>query len=347
MRSVRGCVAAALTVLLALSACSSGDEQSDPTGGAGEGEAVDVPGVVLSGDSAALSPDGSRLAVPCDGRLCVWSTADGSLAEQWDGGAVVAWSTAGQLATDRVDGGTVSVVLLDATTGEETGAAEAYESEVVQDAPGEGLRDLAFSADGETLAGVGADGVVRLWSVADPADVVEVDPAGRAPVAVAFSPDGSRVGIASSDAPTALHDARTGEAVGSLAGAPQGDVAWSADGSWIAGASFADDEDDAAATTVWDADSLEVEATLATAGYRVAFTPTSVTLVLSVKKERDLVVWSWSDDDVVTLAGATDDLRAVLVASDASGLYAVSPRDGVLEWGARGAVRTFDRPSRD
>jgi WD40 repeat protein len=204
------------------------------------------------------------------------------------------------------------------------------------------MRDLAFSPAGGTLAGVGADGVVRLWSVADPSDVVEVDPEGNTPVAVAFSPDGERLAIASSEAPLTVYDVGTGEAVGSLGGAPQGDVAWSADGAWIAGASFA--LDDEAATSVWDADTLEVEATLPRAGQRVAFTPGSDALVLSEKKELDLVVWSWSDDDVVTLAGATDDPRAVLAPADGSGLYAVSPRDGVLQWGARGHMRTFDPP---
>lgn len=338
--------AAPLVALLMLAGCSSRDG-ADPSagegsGGSGESELVALPDGLLTGDSAALSPDDSHLAVPCDGRLCVWSTQDGSLDDGWDGGGVVAWSAAGLVATDRIAGGTVSVVLLDAGTGEETGTAAAYESESVQDGPGDGLRDLAFSADGEILAGVGTDGVVRLWSAADLADVLEIDPEGAAPVAVAFSPDGSRVAIASSDAATAVHDARTGESLGSLEGAPQGDVAWSADGSWIAGASFAADEK--ALTTVWDAATLAVEATLARPGYRVAFTPSSDTLVLSEKKAVDLVVWSWSDDDVVTLAGATDGPRAVLAAADGSGLFAVSPRDGVLEWGAKGLVRTFDHP---
>jgi WD40 repeat protein len=329
-----------LAALLALAACSSDDATDDPGPGAGEGEVVEVPGVAVTGDSAALSPDGSQLAVPCDGRLCVWSTADGSLEQQWDGGGVVAWSTAGLLATDRVENGTVSVVVLDAATGDEVASAEAYAADEAQDGPGDGLLDLTFSADGEILAGVGADGIVRLWPLADPADVLEVDPEGDAPVAVAFEPAGARVAVASSDAPVAVHDARTGEPLGALDGAPQGDVAWSPDGAWLAGASFAYDDD--AATTVWDANTLETEASLPRAGYRVAFTPTSDALVLSEKNELDLVVWSWSDDDVVTLAGATDVPRAVLAAG--SGLYAVSPRDGVVEWGAQGLVRIFDKP---
>jgi WD40 repeat protein len=334
-------VAAVLVALLTLSACSSGDDP-DTAVTPGDGDLSDVPGALLTGDSAALSPDGSRIAVPCDGRLCVWSTADGSLEAQWDGGGVVAWSTAGLIATDGVADGTVSLVVLDSATGEQVSSTAAYAADDASEASGGGLLDLTFSADGETLAGVGADGIVRLWPLSDTAAVLEVDPEGEAPVAVAFEPDGNRIAIASSDAPVAVHDARTGEPIGSLGGGPQGDVAWSGDSSWIAGASYADDDD--AATTVWDADSLEVEATLPRAGYRVAFTPGSSALVLSEKDELDLVVWSWSDDDEVTLAGATDVPRAVLAAPDGSGLYAVTPRDGVVEWGARGEVRTFDRP---
>lgn len=337
-------VAVVLVAAVSLAACS-GDEPADPTGGvSGEGssggDASESSGVLLTGDSAALSPDGARIAVPCDGELCVWSTADGSLESRFDGGGVVAWSTAGLVATDRVEGGTVSVVVLDAETGAAVAEADAYQAADVQDAPGAGLLDLTFSADGKTLAGVGADGVVRLWPVADLVDVLEVDPAGDAPVAVAFEPDGARLAVASSEAPVSVYDAKSGDELVSLDGDPQSDVAWSPDGRWIAAASFADD--DAAATTVWDASTLEVEATLPRAAYRLDFTPSSDALALSEKHQRELLVWSWSDDDLVSLKGATDDPRAVL--ADSAGLYAVSPRDGVIEWGAAGVVRTFDRP---
>ena len=340
-------VVATLVAGLALAACSATDEPDESSSGdAGAGEQVEVPGVAVNGDSAALSPDGSRIAVPCDGRLCVWSTADGSLEQQWDGGGVVAWSTADLLATDRVDGGTVELVVLDAATGDEVTSAAAYESDVMQDASSEGFLDLAFSADGETVAGVGADGVVRLWPVDDPGGLVEVDPEGDAPVAVAFAPDDASIAIASSDAAVAVHDVRTGEVIGSLGGAPQGDVAWSADGSWIAGASFA--FDDEATTTIWDAASREVAATLPRAGDHVAFTPKSDALVLSEKKQRDVVRWTWADDDVRTLAGATDDPRAVLVAPDGARVYAVSPEDGVLAWDAAGGKPViFDAPEED
>lgn len=348
MRS--GGAAVALVALLALVGCSSSDESADSadpgTGGSGEGDVVEVPGVLLTGDSAALSPDGSTIAVPCNGDVCLWSTSDGSFEDRWDGGGVVAWSDAGPLATDRIDGSTVNMRVLDPTTGEVVAGADAYDTEVVQDGPGDGLLDLAFSADGETLAGVGADGVVRLWPVDEPLDVLQVDPGGHAPVAVAFSPDGARLAIASSDAPVAVHDARTGEELGALDGDPQGDVAWSDDGALLASASFA--LDDAAATTIWDAESLEVEATLPRAAYRLAFTPTSDELVLSEKEQTDVVMWTWTGDDDFerTLSGATDVPRAVLVAPDGSRVYAVSPRDGVLAWDLSddGPPTVFDQP---
>lgn len=343
MSSGRGPVAAALVAVLASTGCSSGDDPGPDRAGTGQGDLVEVPGVVVGADSAAVSPDGSRIAVPCDGRLCVWDTASGSLEEQWDGGGVVAWSTAGLLATDRIDGGSVSVVILDAASGAQVSGAEAYESDVVEDGPGDGLRDLAFTADGETLAGVGSDGIVRLWSVADPSDVVEVDPEGDTPVAVAASPDGARIAIASSDAPVAVHDLRTGEALSTLAGPPQGDVAWSPDGASVATASFT--LDDEAATTIWNAESWEGVATLPAPGDHLAFTPDSGSLVLSEKDQRDLRVWDWESDDVRTLSGASDDPRTVLVAPDGSRIYAVTPRDGVLAWDAAGdSPATFDEP---
>lgn len=344
MRPGRGRAAAALMAVLSLAACSASSEPEPDTGGdAAEGDLVEVPGVVVGADSAAVSPDGSRIAVPCDGRLCVWDTGSGSLEEQWDGGGLVAWSTAGLLATDRIERGSVSVVILDAATGAEVRRVEAYEAEVVEDGPGDGLRDLAFSADGEILAGVGSDGVVRLWSVADPSDVVEVDPEGDTPVAVAPSPDGARIAIASSDAPVAVHDLRTGEPLRTLAGPPQGDVAWSPDGASLATASFT--LDDEAATTVWDTESWEGVAALPAPGDHLAFTPDSRSLVLSEKDQPDLQVWDWASDDVRTLSGASDGPRAVLVAPDGSRIYAVTPRDGVLAWGSGSdSPARFDEP---
>ncbi|MBC2932059.1 WD40 repeat domain-containing protein [Nocardioides sp. zg-1228] len=345
-------VAAVLTVAaLALAGCSSGDgPEADRSGGgdggdAGSGDVAQVPGVAFTGDSAALSPDGARLAVPCDGELCVWSTGEGTLDGRWDGGGVVAWSTAGLVATDRIDGGTVSVVLLDDTTGEEVGSVEAYDAAVVQDAAGGSLRDLEFSPDGDTLAGAGADGVVRLWSVADPAEVAAVEPgidAGGDAVAVAWSPRSPTLAVAASDAPASLHDTVTGEQVGELDAPPQGHVAWAPDGTTLATSSFA--LDDGAAVTVWDSATRQEEAALPAAGDHLAWLGAD-TVVASVKDDPEVQLWDWRDDAVRALVGADDTPRAVLVSPDGSRIYAISPRDGILAWRVSGdPATTFEKP---
>jgi WD40 repeat protein len=332
---------------LVLAGCSDDSGGIAPDGGAGggdtsSGDVVEVPGVSVTGDAAALSPDGTRIAVPCDGELCVWSTAEGTLGERWDGGGVVAWSTGGLVATDRVTGGTVAVVLLDDATGDEVATAEAYDAEVVQDGPGAGMRDLEFSPDGETLAGAGADGVVRLWSVDDPTDVTELDPEGDAPVALAFSSDGSELAVASSDAPVTIVEVGSGDTLGELDAPPQGHVAWAPDDATVATSSFALDEQ--AAVTIWDGETYEEQASSAVAGDHLTWLgPDS--LVASVKDEADLRVWDWRTDDERSLTGATDVPRAVLVAPDESRVYAVSPRDGVLAWPASGGeVTAFEQP---
>lgn len=328
-RPARALAAVAVT-LLALAGCA-GESTPEDEGGADTGDLVQVPGAFANPDSAALNPDGSRIAVPCDGQICVWDTADGALTDTWDGGSVVAWSpTDDVVATDRIDGETVSLVLLDAVSGAEQVNVDAYSAPVVEDAPGDGFLDLAFSPAGDTLAGVGGDGVVRLWSVADPDDASEVDVEGDKPVAVAFSPDGARLAVASSDAPVSIHDVATGEQVGSLDAAPQGAVAWSDDGATIATASFALDDD--AATTIWDAEALTVEAELSRAGDELAFAPSSDALALSEKNKPDVLVWRWADDDVTALSAATDAPRSVLWDAEGSVLYAVSAQDGVLAW---------------
>ena len=345
MRSRRS--VAALVALLALAGCSSDADPADPadpaSSGSDQGDLVEVPGVLVSGDSAAISPTGSRVAVPCDGAICVWF-ADGGFSQRWEGGSVVAWSNRGDvIATDRVDGETVSLVLVDVESGDERDSVEAYSAADVQDAPGAGFADVAFAPDAESVAAVGGDGVVRIWSVSDLDAEVEISAADA--LAVAFSPDSTRVAVASSSGPVGLYDTTTGEQVGELDGPPQGDVAWSADGARIATASFALDGE--AATTIWDADSLEVEATLPRAAYRLAFTPAADALVLSEKEQTDVLMWTWTDGDdfVRDLSGATDVPRAVLVSPDGSQVFAVSPRDGVLAWDVAGdGVTTFDEP---
>lgn len=333
---------AALAAALLVAGCST-DDGSEPDsgdhGGTGDtGEVVQVPGVVVDADSIALRPDARRFVVPCDGELCEWTT-DGRYVGRFDGGGIVAVSGPG-LYTDRVGDGVVDLVLLDEVSGKEIAAVEVYDVADAQDGPAQGLRDIAFSPDGKWVAAVGADGVVRRWTADGLADELTIEAGGDA-VAAAFSPDGSLVAVASSDAPVTIHDATTGEQVGELDAPPQGAVEWSEDG-WLATASFA--LDDAAATTIWDGDTHEVEATLDVPAYRLALADPGA-LLLTEKDAKDVLRWDWEDDDVVRYTGATDVPRAVLYSPQDARVIAVTPREGVLAWdGDGGRPTTFEKP---
>lgn len=331
---------ALLTAGCSTSSDGDGTDGSDGPGGAEQGEVVQVPGVVGGAGSVAFLPGALRVVAPCDGGLCVWSAAGGALVDRLDGGGIVAASGPG-IYTDRVQDGTVELVLLDEVTGDEVASVPAYEVADVQDGPSQGLRDVELSPDGRWVAAVGSDGVVRRWTASGLADELTIASEGDA-VAVAWSADGSQVAVASSDGPVTIRDASTGEEVGALDAPPQGDVVWSEDGTRIVTASFA--LDDAAATTVWDAGSLAEVASLPRPGYRLALAGDDA-VVLSEKDGLDVLRWDWERDDVRSYSGATDTPRAVLVALGGARTYAVSPRDGVLEWTSPDDAPTvFEKP---
>lgn len=333
----RRVVLAVTAALLAAAGCSTDGDTGDDGEGSGSGEVVEVPGVVTDAGSVAVLGGSTGVVVPCDGDLCRWSL-DGAFVDRFDGGGIVA-TDGPAIYTDRIEDGVVELVLLDPASGEEVAAVDAYDVAEVQDGPSQGLRDIAFSPDGSRVAGVGADGVVRLWAAGTLADELTIEGDGDA-VGVAFSPDGAQVAVASSDAPVMIHDASSGEQVGELDAPAQGAVEWSEDG-WIATASFA--LDDVAATTIWDGGTREVLATLDVPAYRLDVAD-SATLLLTEKNEKDVVRWAWEADEVVRYTGATDVPRAVTHTSDGS-VVAVSPRDGVLAWEPGGGrPTTFEKP---
>lgn len=330
----------AVAALLALTGCATdgGDAGAGSDAGAGGADVATVPGVVTSAGSVAYDEASQRILVPCDGDLCQW-TLDGAFVGRFDAGAIVASSARG-IYTDRVEDGSVELVLLGPGTDQEVASVEVHGVEDVQDGPAPGLRDIASSPDGAWVAAVGSDGIVRRWTADGLTDVLTID-SGADAVAVAFSPDGSRIAVAASDAPVTIHDVTTGEQVGELDAPPQGDVVWSDDG-WIATASFALDEE--AATTVWDGEDAQVLARLDVPGYRLDPAGRDG-LLLTEKESRDVLRWDWAADRVTRYTGATDVPRAVLQVQQGARVIAVSPRDGVLAWPAGGGEPTrFEKP---
>jgi WD40 repeat protein len=155
-------------------------------------------------------PAGCReLALTPDGSVVVFVAADGS-AREWDwrnaaalrpSGAksppvaadVVIDSTAlavrrdGELAATGAADGTVRVC--DALTGANARRLAGHRGRVT---------GLAFHPDGTRLASAGADGVVRVWDVRTGVDVLTLEVPAPA-TAVSWSPDGSKLAVATSD----------------------------------------------------------------------------------------------------------------------------------------------------
>lgn len=324
-------------VLAALASCTSeaDDPEDRPTGSApaGEGDVDRVPGVVVQPDAAALRPDGNRIVVPCLDDLCVWDTVDRLLETTYPGGDVVAWSPDGNLiATSGFDEGTATVELLDTETGQPVRTMAGHDVEAAQDAVGSGISDLLFDADGTTLASAGDDGTVRLWSVRDGALMAELGTQSSTPDALSFDPTGSRLAVAAPDAPVEIWDLSSADLITTLDAEPQGDVAWSPDGSLLASSSNATGAN--ATVRLWDGESLEE-----TGRYegpvladRLAFSPDGSTLAVSLKQDPEILLWSIAGGDLRRLTGRDEPMRAVLWAPDGNQLYAVAARTGVLAW---------------
>lgn len=346
-----GLLLAGLGCVLALSACSSDSEPPgrDPAAG---GDVDRVPGQVVDADSLAISPDGDRIAAGCGDRLCIWDTTDGTLAATYDGGNVVAWSPDGDLlaTSDFSDDSTrATVVLLDPADGSEIRTLDGHDAPAADDAVGVGITDLAFSPDGTHLASAGHDGVVRVWSLGDDAgdDPAVLRTASADPDAVAFGPDGRQLAVAGPDAPTEVWTV-DGDRVGTLGNEPQGDVAWSPDGGSIATATRAPGAH--AAVHLWDATTLKAAGDDdPVAAYRLAWSPDSADLAMTVKDDETVLVCTVGADDTMRLTGHDDQPRGVVWSPDGEVLYSASSSEGVLAWDVANGdlARRFDLPEDD
>jgi WD40 repeat protein/predicted Ser/Thr protein kinase len=196
---------------------------------------------------ASFSPDCTRVASSSlDGTARLWNAADGGLISVLQGHAGDVWSCAyspdgAWLATASGD---QTVRLWDAKQVERNGVLRGHESFVY---------DVAFSPDGRQIASAAWDNSVRLWDATTGRQTALLrgpgrhDPTGQRPdpgpdeddpggqvLAVAWSPDGSRLVAGSHDstvqfwdvrARTLRHSARLpGHGVESLAFSPDGNV---------------------------------------------------------------------------------------------------------------------------
>ena len=317
---------AASTVTVAACSSGGGDDADDPdTARAPQGEVVEVPGVQFTPDGASLSPDNSRIAVPCESRLCVWSTASGELQAEYDGGHGVAWTPDGtQLVTSK---GT-QVVVLDASTGAEVRTLDGHTAPEATDDAGLVIWDISVSGDG-TIASAGADGTVRLWSK-DGTPGAVLEPGTEWPTDVAFSPDGKQLAISNVDAPLEIWDVAKAAKVTELDVEPQGPLAWSPDGTMLATATAKPGGE--AQVRVWDAATFDLLEQLAIGATSVDFSPDGKQLALTEASNSDVILWTIGGADPTRLDGTLEVLGSAIWAADGTTIYTAGIKDGVRVW---------------
>ncbi|HSL30089.1 MAG TPA: protein kinase [Anaerolineales bacterium] len=168
---------------------------------------VTFAGHTASVNGIAYSPDGKKVATTSDdGTAKVWVASSGeellTFSGHTDWVARIAFSPDGAwLATTSGDG---IAKVWDAETGEELLTVSAHEGIA---------RDIAFNQDGKRIATCGDDGFVRVWDAISGEQLLALPVEGGMDVrGVAFSPDGSRVAVASNGFyRVKVWDANTGE----------------------------------------------------------------------------------------------------------------------------------------
>lgn len=184
----------------------------------------------------AYSADGTQVIVGDYQSASVWDAASGRRLKKLGGhkGYVTSVGLAGDSIVTASDDGTVRVS--DAASGQVRRTIEV----------GVPVQDISLSPDGTLLATAAGDptrpnrpGPVALWDFATGEKVADLVGHERAALAVAFSPDGTRLASAGEDEKVNLHDVVTRKAIGYYAehGRSVNDVLFLAQGRTLASVS--------------------------------------------------------------------------------------------------------------
>jgi WD40 repeat protein/tRNA A-37 threonylcarbamoyl transferase component Bud32 len=331
------------------------------------------------GQSLVFSPDGTRLACNAGGDLRIWDARTGQEVITTKAGSTMAYSPDGtRLATayGGYYGNDFTVTVWDARTGSRlftlkghsgavvslafspdgtrlaTGSQDRtvkiWEARSVQDAlvrnsPLGFVSGLAFSPDGQRLASAQGGGVTVWDARTGRESLILQDRSWNAcGNNVAFSPDGQHLAFASADQTVKVWDARTGLVLLNLksgAGAMVS-VAYSPDGTRLAGVGGSFTSNGQHAVTVWDAHSGQVLLNIEGKGdgCGVAFSPDGTRLATGNDKVVS-VLDVRTGQELLSLRGDGGQVRGVAFSPDNTRLASIAEQ--VHVWNAQTGLELF------
>ena len=188
--------------------------------------------------SMVLSPDGDTLASGSeDMTIRLWDMHTGAHKKTLNGHQhrvySVAFSPDGKTLASGSDDNTIRLWNVDTGETERILTGHAGEFEGVDNGPSsvEGVKSVAFSPDGKTLASGGGDNVIHLWDIGTGKSKMTLVGHTHWVFSLAFSPDGKTLASGSVDSDIRLWDPHTGQPKKTLTG----------HGDWVRSIAFSPD----------------------------------------------------------------------------------------------------------
>jgi WD40 repeat protein/beta-lactamase regulating signal transducer with metallopeptidase domain len=292
--------------------------------------------------AAALSPDGSRVALANDAEVLVWDLRERRIAFRYRGHSAtvnaVVFSPDGRSIASA--GNDAVVRVWSAIDGADVRLFDGHANWIFA---------LAYSPDGLELASAGYDRHIRIWNLKSGSSVRTLNGHAAAVRAIAYSPTGRHLASAGGDGRLAIWDAESGASIRSIAvfrGAVRA-IAFSPDGTRIAAGG------DDRAVRFWNlADGVpSAPIALADAVTALRFTPGGTVLlagqfggqIANIRPQTGTVRGSVGPTRPVH----TDAIAALLTASNGHALLSVSHDGTIFAWPSAGLPETARRASYD